>query len=151
MEGAGEKSRMSEGGQTETVEALQFDVALTRMGGDRARLIHLMDRFIEDCQSKLEQTQEVLEGASRDDALAIIHGLKETADIPVIFVTAIADVFDALTTVRPYKSAWEVGEALEYIQQQSGSHFDPDLVRIFLQQTDKVDEIRLTWQDETES
>ncbi|MDO6708188.1 two-component system response regulator [Photobacterium sp. 1_MG-2023] len=47
-------------------------------------------------------------------------------------ITAIADVFDALTSERPYKSAWSVEEAITYIRNQRGVHFDPELVDAFL-------------------
>jgi putative two-component system response regulator len=53
-------------------------------------------------------------------------------DIPLSGrVIAIADVFDALTTKRPYKDAWSVEAAVKYIDDESGSHFDPVLVAIF--------------------
>ena len=45
---------------------------------------------------------------------------------------AFADVYDALTSDRPYRSAWRKQEALEYIKEQSGKHFDPNIVPIFL-------------------
>ncbi|MEI8155995.1 MAG: two-component system response regulator [Burkholderiales bacterium] len=47
-------------------------------------------------------------------------------------IVAIADVFDALTSERPYKRAWSAGEALEYMQQQSGISFDPKLLEVFV-------------------
>lgn len=47
-------------------------------------------------------------------------------------IAAIADVFDALTSVRPYKKAWSVEEAVEDMRQNSGTHFDPKLVADFL-------------------
>jgi putative two-component system response regulator len=47
-------------------------------------------------------------------------------------IVAIADVFDALTHARPYKKAWDLKEALAEIQRQSGRHFDPHLVDVFL-------------------
>lgn len=46
-------------------------------------------------------------------------------------IAALADVFDALTTVRPYKRAWSVGEAVSFIENQAGSHFDPALIEPF--------------------
>lgn len=46
-------------------------------------------------------------------------------------IVAIADVFDALTSERPYKKAWTVEAAVDMIEQSSGTHFDPDLVRLF--------------------
>ncbi|MDM8545556.1 response regulator [Candidatus Venteria ishoeyi] len=52
-------------------------------------------------------------------------------------ITSIADVFDALTHKRIYKDSWAVEDAVAYIEQQQGSHFDPSLVALFL---DHVDE-----------
>ena len=46
-------------------------------------------------------------------------------------IVAIADVFDALTTERPYKKAWTVEDAVKFIDEKSGSHFDPNLVPLF--------------------
>jgi putative two-component system response regulator len=48
-------------------------------------------------------------------------------------VTALADVFDALTHVRPYKAAWPVADALAEIARLRGKHFDPELTDVFLQ------------------
>jgi putative two-component system response regulator len=48
-------------------------------------------------------------------------------------IVAIVDLFDALTSERPYKRAWPVELVLAEIKQQSGKHFDPDLVRAFLE------------------
>jgi len=46
-------------------------------------------------------------------------------------ICALTDVFDALTSVRPYKKAWPLEEALSLIREQAGSHFDPHLVDVF--------------------
>lgn len=55
-------------------------------------------------------------------------------DIPLTGrVVAIADVFDALTTERPYKKAWPIEEAVEFLKEQSNKHFEPRLVEIFLE------------------
>jgi putative two-component system response regulator len=43
-------------------------------------------------------------------------------------IIAIADVFDALTSVRPYKQAWSVEQAMAHIEAGAGSHFDPALM-----------------------
>ena len=45
-------------------------------------------------------------------------------------IVALADVFDALTSVRPYKKAWPVEEAVAHIKEQSGKHFDPEVVAV---------------------
>ncbi|SFX43168.1 HD-GYP domain-containing protein [Marinospirillum alkaliphilum] len=62
-------------------------------------------------------------------------------------IAALADVFDALTSVRPYKKAWTVEAAVDLIRQNSGKHFDPALVEVFLQQLPKILVIRDTYQD----
>lgn len=46
-------------------------------------------------------------------------------------IVAIADVFDALTSVRPYKKAWSVADAIKFLNDGAGSHFDPKLVPLF--------------------
>ena len=67
-------------------------------------------------------------------------------DIPIeARIIAIADVFDALTSVRPYKRAWSVDEAVALIREQSGKHFDPQLVNCFLARLDEIIEIRDRW------
>lgn len=47
-------------------------------------------------------------------------------------VAAIVDVFDALTSIRPYKKAWPVEEAVEDMRKNSGTHFEPKLVDHFM-------------------
>jgi putative two-component system response regulator len=48
-------------------------------------------------------------------------------------ITAVADVYDALISERPYKSAWTAHDAIAEIQRLRGSHFDPEVVDAFLQ------------------
>jgi two-component system response regulator RpfG len=63
-------------------------------------------------------------------------------DIPLpARIVAVADVFDALTSARPYKGAWSFQDALKYIQTESGRHFDPACVRAFELRIDAVAEI----------
>ena len=53
-------------------------------------------------------------------------------DIPLLArIASLADVFDALTTARPYKKAWSVDDAVSFIESQAGSHFDPNLIEPF--------------------
>lgn len=47
-------------------------------------------------------------------------------------IVALADVFDALTSKRPYKAAWPMEKALDHIREEAGTHFDPTLVTAFL-------------------
>jgi putative two-component system response regulator len=46
----------------------------------------------------------------------------------------IVDVWDAITTDRPYRKGWSKKKALKYIREQSGKDFDPKMVEIFLQE-----------------
>jgi response regulator RpfG family c-di-GMP phosphodiesterase len=70
-------------------------------------------------------------------------------DIPLYGrITAIADVFDALTSHRPYKKAWSFEEAFEFIRDQSGAHFDPKLVKIFIDNAEAVRKIYTTFAEE---
>lgn len=57
-------------------------------------------------------------------------------------ITALADVFDALTTVRPYKEAWSVEKSVETIIAGNGSHFDPNLCELFLKILPEILNIR---------
>ncbi|WP_434580199.1 response regulator [Sulfurimonas sp. NW15] len=52
-------------------------------------------------------------------------------------IVALADVFDALTHKRVYKDAWSIDDAVNYIQEHSGDHFDPELVAIFKEHLDE--------------
>jgi putative two-component system response regulator len=64
-------------------------------------------------------------------------------DIPIEGrIVMIADVFDALTMVRPYKRAWTLEETITQIKKDSGGLFDPDLVKLFLTLIDEFIAIR---------
>ena len=52
-------------------------------------------------------------------------------------IFAVVDVFDALTSDRPYRTAWEKEQALQHIREESGTHFDPEIVKTFLRLIDK--------------
>ncbi len=62
-------------------------------------------------------------------------------------IVAVADVFDALTSVRPYKRAWTIQDALNYLNAERGKHFDPDCIDAFLAQFDKILSIRQKFLD----
>jgi HD-GYP domain-containing protein (c-di-GMP phosphodiesterase class II) len=70
----------------------------------------------------------------RWDGKGYPRGLKGR-DIPISArIFAVVDVWDALTSNRPYRPAWTARQALEYIQKESGKHFDPQVVDAFLHQ-----------------
>ncbi|MEZ8966682.1 HD-GYP domain-containing protein [Vibrio breoganii] len=64
-------------------------------------------------------------------------------DIPLVGrISAIADVFDALTSPRPYKKAWDTEDAFQLLIDEKGEHFDPKLVDIFLEHKQEILEIK---------
>jgi putative two-component system response regulator len=62
-------------------------------------------------------------------------------------VIALADVFDALTSDRPYKRAWEIDRALDFIRAERGTQFDPELVDAFLGSEPELREIKALYPD----
>lgn len=69
-------------------------------------------------------------------------------DIPLVGrIVAIADVFDALTSERPYKKAWTVESALNLIKDERGKHFDPKLADLFIESVEEILEIKATFTD----
>jgi len=62
-------------------------------------------------------------------------------------IVALADVFDALLTRRSYKEEWRVNKALAYLTEESGKHFDPDLVELFVDNFWQFLEIRQKFKD----
>ncbi len=68
------------------------------------------------------------------DGTGYPRGLKEN-QIPLSArIFAVVDVWDALTSNRPYREAWPKEKALEYIQEQAGKHFDPRVVDVFIRE-----------------
>jgi putative two-component system response regulator len=63
-------------------------------------------------------------------------------------IVAIADVFDALVSARPYKKAVPVNEALQYLEDQVGRHFDPSLIEAFRRALPEILRIREIYADE---
>ena len=79
----------------------------------------------------------------RYDGTGYPRGLKGK-EIPLFGrIVALADVFDALTSKRPYKDAYDFNEAVKLVEELSGRHFDPDVVRAFLKRKNKIKKI---WQ-----
>ena len=56
-------------------------------------------------------------------------------------IVAVADVFDALLSARPYKPAWTIDEALGYLQEQSGRLFDPQCVEALMRDRPRLEDI----------
>ncbi len=71
------------------------------------------------------------------DGTGYPRGLKGT-EIPLVArIFSVVDVYDALTSDRPYRSAWPEDKALEYMKEKSGIDFDPDVVELFTKLADK--------------
>jgi putative two-component system response regulator len=63
-------------------------------------------------------------------------------------IVAVADVFDALTSERPYKKAWTFDQAVSFLREGAGRHFDAACVEAFLVRMDDVLAIHARFQDE---
>ncbi len=81
------------------------------------------------------------------DGTGYPHGIKGE-DIPIFSrIVAVADVFDALTSERPYKKAWSLEAAVDFLVAGSGTHFDPECVQAFLNAWEGVLDIRARFQE----
>ena len=60
---------------------------------------------------------------------------------------AVADVFDALSTVRVYKPAWALGETVDYLRQHRASQFDPDLIDVLDDVLEDFEMVRTRFSD----
>jgi len=78
----------------------------------------------------------------RYDGTGYPYGLKGKAIPLSARIVAVADVFDALTSVRPYKDAWSIDQAFEYLRNEGGKHLDPELVDIMLSIRKSIEKIR---------
>lgn len=96
-----------------------------------------------DDSALLQMAQEIaLTHHEKWDGSGYPHGLRGEAIPMAGRIAALADVFDALTSVRPYKEAWSIEAAVRYIEENSGKHFDPTLVQVFLAQLPQIVAIR---------
>jgi putative two-component system response regulator len=94
-------------------------VGAEMLSGSKSPLLQLAERIA-------RSHHERWDGAGYPDALA-------GEDIPVEGrICAVCDVFDALTSERPYKRAWSPQEALTLIRDERGKQFDPEIVDAFL-------------------
>ena len=88
-------------------------------------------------------------GAIADTVDNVLPGLpgKKGREIPLSArIVAVADVYDALSSKRAYKDAWEEDRVLHHMRQESGKHFDPEIVGIFLEIYDVIKAIRQKWE-----
>ena len=70
--------------------------------------------------------------------------------IPIVGrIVSVADELDALLSVRPYKQAWNLRDALEQMHRERGRHFDPGCIEVMLRHIDAILEIQQQFADET--
>ena len=96
--------------------------------------------ILKDSPSKFLQMGSIIALGHHEkyDGTGYPYGLKGN-DIPIeARIVAVADVFDALVSERPYKNAWSTEAALEYMENNSGKHFDPNVFNAFKAQIDSV-------------
>ena len=103
-------------------------------------IMHQHPKFAYDMLNSIEYLREALEipyfHHEKWDGTGYPQGLKEE-QIPIAArIFAVADVWDALTSNRPYRPAWSREAAMEYIREQSGKHFDPQVVEMFFKVLD---------------
>ncbi len=100
-----------------------------------------------DSELMLMASEIALNHHEKFDGSGYPNGLGGT-DIPVSArIVALSDVFDALTSERPYKKAWPVEEAVAEIRKCSGQHFDPQLVEAFEQSLPAILDVRSRYQE----
>jgi putative two-component system response regulator len=106
-------------------------------------------RILSDSDSELVAMAAMIAHTHHEkfDGTGYPHGLTGV-EIPIEGrITAIADVFDALTSARPYKVAWPVDDAVAFMRHAKGRHFDPDLTELFLGALPDVLAIRAQFRD----
>ncbi len=97
-------------------------------------------KILQDSESNLLSAGAVIAASHHEkwDGTGYPHRL-EGENIPILGrICAIADVFDALTTVRPYKEAYNPDKALRLIEAARGKHFDPRIVDAFVERFDRI-------------
>ncbi|MCH8105854.1 MAG: response regulator [Proteobacteria bacterium] len=100
--------------------------------------------ILSDSQSRYIQTGSIiaLNHHERFDGTGYPNGLAGK-NIPLVArIVAVADVYDALVSTRPYKQAWSVDDAQDYLEKHAGTQFDPLCVEAFFERIDNVHSIQ---------
>lgn len=109
---------------------------------DEWKLMRQHPKLAHDWLSPITYLQKALEipycHHEKWDGTGYPRGLKGK-EIPLAArVFAIVDVWDALTSDRPYRTGWDKEKTAAYIREQSGKHFDPEVVDVFLDHLDEL-------------
>jgi len=111
------------------------------------KIMHEHPKFAYDMLNSIEYLREALEipyfHHEKWDGTGYPQGLKGEQIPLAARIFAVADVWDALTSNRPYRPAWSSEAALNYIREQSGHHFDPQVVELFFKVIEHQDEYPL--------
>ena len=105
--------------------------------------------ILSNSQSRYIQTGSIiaLNHHERFDGTGYPNGIAGK-DIPLVArIVAVADVYDALVSARPYKRAWEVKDAQDYLHKHAGTQFDPICVEAFFERLDNITNIHNTFSD----
>ena len=106
------------------------------------------EQILNGSDSELMNVSAVIAGSHHEkyDGSGYPRGLKG-ADIPIEGrIIALADVFDALVSKRVYKEAWSLDVVYEFMREQAGQHFDPEVVDAFFRGIDDILTIYQTYQ-----
>lgn len=106
--------------------------------------------ILSNSQSKYMQMGAViaLYHHERFDGKGYPNGLRGN-DIPLIArIVTVADIYDALVSVRPYKDAWPTQDAIDYLKAQAGTQLDPQCVEAFCQRIPQIMQIQRDYADE---
>jgi putative two-component system response regulator len=110
---------------------------------------HVGARILEDSDSKLLKFSAIIAKTHHEkwNGNGYPQGLTKS-EIPLEGrIVAVADVFDALTSVRPYKKAWDVEKTVNHIKEESGEHFDPNVVAAFVSVLPEILDVKDSFKD----
>lgn len=105
--------------------------------------------ILSNSQSRYIQTGSIiaLNHHERFDGTGYPNGLAGT-EIPLVArIVSVADVYDALVSPRPYKKAWSIDDARDYLKKHSGTQFDSNCVEAFFARLDNIDLIHFEFSD----
>ncbi len=105
--------------------------------------------ILSNSQSRYIQTGSViaLNHHERFDGTGYPNGLANK-NIPLVArIVAVADVYDALVSSRPYKKAWSVSDAQDYLEKHAGTQFDPLCVEAFFERINNINNIQSNFSD----
>jgi putative two-component system response regulator len=97
-------------------------------------------RILSECKPEAFRLAETVALCHHEkwDGRGYPHGLTGDAIPEAARIVALADVYDSLTHVRPYKNAWTHKASIAEIQRLSGTHFDPKMVELFVPMVNRL-------------